>query len=61
MAKEGFNEEYGARPLRRVLQRYVEGALADYILDHPSVLRGARKARLLIDLGKENKPIVKRL
>ena len=61
LAKEGFNEEYGARPLRRVLQRYVEGALADYILDHPSVMRGTRRARLLIDLGKENKPIVKRL
>jgi ATP-dependent Clp protease ATP-binding subunit ClpC len=32
IVKEGFNEEYGARPLRRVLQDKLESKLADYIL-----------------------------
>lgn len=32
IVKEGFSEEYGARPLRRVLQDTVESHLADYIL-----------------------------
>lgn len=32
IVKEGFNEEYGARPLRRILQDKVENLLADYIL-----------------------------
>jgi ATP-dependent Clp protease ATP-binding subunit ClpC len=31
---EGFSEEYGARPLRRVIQDKVEDALADYLLEN---------------------------
>jgi ATP-dependent Clp protease ATP-binding subunit ClpA len=29
---EGFSEEYGARPLRRVIQDTVENTLAEYLL-----------------------------
>ncbi len=32
LAKEGYSEEYGARPLRRVIQNKVEDALSDAIL-----------------------------
>ena len=32
IVKEGFSEEYGARPLRRVLQDLIEGSVADYLL-----------------------------
>lgn len=32
IVKEGFSEEYGARPLRRVLQDLIEGTVADYLL-----------------------------
>ncbi len=31
---EGFSEEYGARPLRRVIQDTVENVLADYLLEN---------------------------
>ncbi len=34
IVKEGFSEEYGARPLRRVLQDEVEGILADWFLEN---------------------------
>jgi len=29
LLREGFDEEYGARPLRRAIQAYVDDALAD--------------------------------
>jgi ATP-dependent Clp protease ATP-binding subunit ClpC len=32
LAKEGYSEEYGARPLRRVIQTRIEDALSDAIL-----------------------------
>ncbi|MGD1993983.1 MAG: ATP-dependent Clp protease ATP-binding subunit [Anaerolineae bacterium] len=32
LAEEGYNEEYGARPLRRVIQNRIEDALSDAIL-----------------------------
>ena len=32
IVKEGFSEEYGARPLRRVIQDKVESTVADYLL-----------------------------
>jgi ATP-dependent Clp protease ATP-binding subunit ClpC len=32
LAKEGYHEEYGARPLARTIQRYVEDPIADEIL-----------------------------
>lgn len=34
IVKEGFSDEYGARPLRRLVQDSVENVLADYILSH---------------------------
>ena len=32
LAEEGYNEEYGARPLRRVIQNRIEDALSDAVL-----------------------------
>jgi ATP-dependent Clp protease ATP-binding subunit ClpC len=32
LMKEGFDEEFGARPLRRAIQTHVDDALADAIL-----------------------------
>jgi ATP-dependent Clp protease ATP-binding subunit ClpC len=34
IVKEGFSEEYGARPLRRLIQDTVENVLADYLLEN---------------------------
>ena len=33
IAKEGFHKEYGARPLKRAIQRKVEDALAEQMLE----------------------------
>ncbi len=32
LAETGYDEEYGARPLRRVIRKYIEEPLSDYIL-----------------------------
>ncbi len=34
LAEEGYSEEYGARPLRRVIQNRIEDALSDAMLAH---------------------------
>ena len=33
LAKEGFDENYGARPLRRMIQQIVEDKLSEEILE----------------------------
>lgn len=33
LAKEGYNPEFGARPLKRTIQRLIENPLASYLLD----------------------------
>jgi ATP-dependent Clp protease ATP-binding subunit ClpC len=37
LAREGFDERYGARPLQRVLESLVVAPLARYLLAHPDV------------------------
>ena len=34
LAGEGYSEEYGARPLRRIIQNRIEDALSDAILSN---------------------------
>jgi len=52
---EGFSEEYGARPLRRVVQNVVENTLADYLLRNKG---GNEKAIKEIRLDMENNKVV---
>ena len=33
IAKEGYHKEYGARPLTRAIQKYVEDPIADAVMD----------------------------
>ena len=33
LVKEGYDQAYGARPVKRAIQRYVEDIVADAILD----------------------------
>ncbi|GER91081.1 negative regulator of genetic competence ClpC/MecB [Dictyobacter vulcani] len=46
----GFDEEYGARPLRRAIQSYVDDALADAILD--GTIASGKQAQLTMVDGK---------
>jgi len=49
IAEKGFDKQYGARPLKRAIQKYVEDALAEEIIT--SHLQDGDK--ILIDLDKE--------
>jgi len=46
---EGYDEEFGARPLRRAIQLHVDDALADAILT--GALRPGQTARLSMNEG----------
>ena len=37
LAELGYHPEFGARPLRRVIQEHLEDPIADFMLDHPDV------------------------
>ena len=56
LAKEGYDPAYGARPIKRAIQRYVEDAVADAILDG-KVKEG--KAYTISKDRKENKLNIK--
>ena len=50
LLREGFDEEYGARPLRRTIQTYVDDTLADAVLNG-AVVPG-QVAHLVLNDGK---------
>lgn len=50
LLREGFDEEYGARPLRRILQTYVDDTLADAVLADQIV--AGQTVRLCLQDGK---------
>lgn len=50
---KGFSAEYGARPLRRVLQHEVENLVADYVLEHNML--DVKHHKELLSLGVEMK------
>ncbi len=35
LIEKGYDEKFGARPLKRAIQRYVEDMIAEYIISHP--------------------------
>jgi ATP-dependent Clp protease ATP-binding subunit ClpC len=49
LLREGFDEEYGARPLRRAIQTYVDDILADALLN--GVVAAGQVARLVLHNG----------
>jgi ATP-dependent Clp protease ATP-binding subunit ClpC len=50
LLEEGYDEEYGARPLRRAIQTYVDDALADALL--AGEIASDREAVLTVQDGK---------
>ena len=50
LLQEGYDEEYGARPLRRAIQTYVDDALADALL--AGEIASGQEAVLTVQDGK---------
>ncbi|MEP2935659.1 MAG: ATP-dependent Clp protease ATP-binding subunit [Gilvibacter sp.] len=63
IANKGFDKQYGARPLKRAIQKYVEDALAEEIIntslqegDSITMDLDAKKDELKIKIKKQKKP-----
>ncbi len=50
LVDRGYDPKFGARPLRRAIQRYLEDEIAEYLLQHP----GLRDALLVVDHTEED-------
>ena len=51
LIEKGYDKNFGARPLKRAIQTYVEDALADFLLMHSATHSGI--IRLTLDAENE--------
>jgi ATP-dependent Clp protease ATP-binding subunit ClpC len=54
VAEKGFDPQFGARPLHRAIQKYIEDPLAEFILNESPV----EGSNLVADLNKETQELV---
>lgn len=54
LAKKGYDIEYGARPLKRAIQRYLEDELSEFLLSHDMKIGDA----IVATFDKENEKII---
>ncbi|MFP2994404.1 ATP-dependent Clp protease ATP-binding subunit [Spongiivirga sp. MCCC 1A20706] len=54
IAEKGFDKQYGARPLKRAIQKYIEDALAEEIISS----KIAEGDKIHMDLDKENEELI---
>ena len=62
VAEKGFDPQYGARPLHRAIQKYIEDPLAEFILNknpsegsHFTAVMNKEKDKLIIEFGEKKK------
>ena len=54
VAEKGFDPNFGARPLNRAIQKYIEDPMAEFILsENPE-----QGSKLLAELDKDNEKII---
>jgi len=64
LAKEGFDPTFGARPLRRTIQRFIEDQLSDELLrgnfsTGDTVVVDARDGRIVFERKRQPEPALK--
>lgn len=50
LLQEGYNPAFGARPLRRLVTKYIEDKISDFVLNNPDI----KPVALTIDLDQKN-------
>ncbi len=66
LSDKGYDPEYGARPLRRVIQRHVEDTLSDMLLSSPAqaglvtIDLNTDKDEIKIDIEKKEMSVVEK-
>ncbi len=58
IAREGYDIQFGARPLKRAIQRYLEDNLAQWVLAHRQDRTGDRPVKIFTELSADGKDIV---
>ncbi len=58
IASKGTDVQFGARPLKRAIQRYIEDEIAEILLENESL---KENATVIIDYNKEDDKIISRL
>ena len=53
IAEKGWDDQFGARPLKRAIQKYVEDGLAEELIQNPC----GPGSTILIDLNEESQEI----
>lgn len=56
LAEKGYDPQFGARPLNRAIQKYLEDPLAEFILNNQTTLEDG--ATLVATLGEDDKVII---
>ena len=56
LAEKGYDPQFGARPLNRAIQKYLEDPLAEFILNHQKELKEGMTLNATLD--KEEKMII---
>jgi ATP-dependent Clp protease ATP-binding subunit ClpA len=56
LTREGYNPSFGARPLRRLVTKYIEDLISEYILKHPVI---KKNQELKVFLNEEEQIIAK--
>lgn len=60
IVKDGFSEEYGARPLRREIQDSIENIVANYILEKGENISTKKIKQINITTGKDGEFLIKK-
>jgi ATP-dependent Clp protease ATP-binding subunit ClpC len=58
LTREGYNPAFGARPLRRLVTKYIEDLISEYILSH-SIMK--KNQQLKIYLNDQDQILVKEI
>ena len=60
IVKEGFSEEYGARPLRRKMQDSIENIIANHILERGERILSSEVEKLNLTINKDGEILIKK-
>ena len=52
LVKEGYDPQYGARPLKRAIQKYIEDPVSEQIIAERMLGRSGKGGRLRVSLSK---------
>jgi ATP-dependent Clp protease ATP-binding subunit ClpA len=58
LAREGYNPAFGARPLRRLMTKYIEDLISDYLLNTRNI---KKNQQIKIYLNEDDKPALKEI